>query len=68
MLNLDYSLVWCWRRQRLEKVNSTDRVKSEILRVQEEGKVLHTTKRRKVKFTGHILHRNCFYSTQAVAE
>jgi hypothetical protein len=50
--------MWCWRRK--EKISWTDRVKKEgVLRgVKMERNILHTIKRRKTDWTGHILHRN----------
>jgi hypothetical protein len=52
--------MWCWRR--MEKINLTDRVRNgEVLyRVKEERNILHTIKRRKANWIGHILRRNCF--------
>jgi hypothetical protein len=44
--------MWCWRR--IEKISWTDRV-----RVNEERNILHTIKRRKAYWIGHILRRNC---------
>ena len=40
----------------------TDRVTNEeVLRTVKEGRnILHTTKRRKATWIGHILRRNCF--------
>jgi hypothetical protein len=50
--------MWCWRR--MEKISWTDRVKYEVLhRVKEDRNILHTIKRRKANWTGHILRRNC---------
>jgi hypothetical protein len=51
--------MWCWRR--MEKIIWTDRVRNkEVLhRVKEERNILHTIKRRKAKWIGHILRRNC---------
>jgi hypothetical protein len=51
--------MWCWRR--MEKIIWTDRVrKEEVLhRVKEERNILHTIKRRKANWLGHILRRNC---------
>ena len=47
-----------WRR--MEKINWTDRVINEVLhRVKEEMNILHTIKRRKANWIGHILRRNC---------
>jgi hypothetical protein len=44
----------------LEK-NGEDRVRNEevLHRIKEERNVLHTIKRRKANWIGHILHRNC---------
>jgi hypothetical protein len=42
------------------RISCTDRVKNEVLhRVKEERNILHTTKRRKANWVGHILRRNC---------
>jgi hypothetical protein len=51
--------MWCWRR--LEKISWTDRVRNEevLHRVKEERNVLHTIKRRKANWIGHIWRRNC---------
>jgi hypothetical protein len=51
--------MWCWRR--MEKISWTDRVRNEevLHRVKEEGNIVHTIKRRKVNWIGHILRRNC---------
>jgi hypothetical protein len=51
--------IWYWRR--LEKISCMDRVKiGEVLhRVKGERNILHTVKRRKADWTGHILRRNC---------
>jgi hypothetical protein len=51
--------MWCWRR--MEKISWTDRVRNvEVLhRVKEERNVVHTIKRRKANWIGHILRRNC---------
>jgi len=44
----------------MEKIIWTDRVKNEALqRVKEERNILHTIKRRKANWIGHILRRNC---------
>jgi hypothetical protein len=50
--------MWCWRR--MEKISWTDRVrKEEVLhRVKEERNIVHTVKRRKANWIGHILRRN----------
>jgi hypothetical protein len=50
--------MWCWRR--MERINWTDRVRNEVLHgVKEERNTLHTIKRRKANWIGHILRRNC---------
>ena len=45
----------------MEKISQTDCVRNEdvLHRVQEERNILHTIKRRKAKWMGYILHRNC---------
>jgi hypothetical protein len=45
----------------LEKISWTDRVRNEevLHRVKEDRNILHTIKRRKAKWIGHILRRNC---------
>jgi hypothetical protein len=50
--------MWCWRR--MEKISWTDRVRNEevLQRVKEERTILHTIKRRKGSWIGHILRRN----------
>jgi hypothetical protein len=42
-----------------EEENWTDRVRKEALHRDEERNILRTVKRRKDKWIGHILHRNC---------
>jgi hypothetical protein len=51
--------IWCWRRM---KINWTDRVNNEAVlhRVKEESNILHTIKRRKANWIGHILRRIAF--------
>jgi hypothetical protein len=51
--------MWCWRR--MEKISWTDRVRNEevLHRVKEERNIVHTIKRRKANWIGHILLRNC---------
>jgi hypothetical protein len=51
--------MWCWRR--MEKISWTDRVINEdvLHRVKEERNIVHTIKRRKANWIGHILRRNC---------
>jgi hypothetical protein len=47
----------CWRR--IEKISCADRVRNEVLqRVKEERNILHTIKRRKANWIGHILRKN----------
>jgi hypothetical protein len=52
---------WCWRR--MEKISWTERVRNEdvLHRVKEERNILHTIKRRKTNWIGHILRRNCLH-------
>jgi hypothetical protein len=54
--------VWCWRR--MEKKRWTSRVNNEAVlrRVKEERNILHTIRRKKANWTGHILRRNCLLS------
>jgi hypothetical protein len=51
--------MWWWRR--MEKISWTDRVRNEevLHRVKEERNIVHTIKRRKANWNGHILRRNC---------
>jgi hypothetical protein len=48
----------------MEKISWTDRVNNEAVlhRVKEERNILHTIRRRKVKWIGYILRRNCLLS------
>jgi hypothetical protein len=50
--------MWCWRR--MEKISWTDPVNNEAVlhRVNEESNILHTIRRRKANWIGHILRRN----------
>jgi hypothetical protein len=45
----------------MEKINWTDRVRNEdvLRRVKEERNIVHTIKRRKANWIGHVLRRNC---------
>ena len=45
----------------MEKISWTNRVRSEevLHRVKEERNIIHTVKRRKANWIGHILRRNC---------
>jgi len=49
--------MWCWRR--MERISWTDHVRNEevLLRVKEQMNILHD--KRKAKWIGHILRRNC---------
>jgi hypothetical protein len=51
--------MWCWRR--MEKISWIDRVRNEevLHRVKEERNIVHTIKRRKANWIGHILRGNC---------
>jgi hypothetical protein len=54
--------MWCWRR--MEKISWTDRVNNEVElhRVKAERNILHTIRRRKASWIGHILCRNYLLS------
>jgi hypothetical protein len=54
--------MWCWRR--MEKISWTDHINNEAVlhRVKEERNILHTIRRRKANWIGHIFHRNCLLS------
>jgi len=45
----------------MEKISWTDHVKNEdvLLRVKEQGNILHEIGKRKANWIGHILRRNC---------
>jgi hypothetical protein len=45
----------------MEKVSWTDHVRNEdvLLRVKEQGNILHEIRKRKTNWIGHILRRNC---------
>ena len=51
--------MWCCRRM---EISWTDHVKNEevLLRVNEQGNILHEIRKRKVNLIGHILRRKCF--------
>jgi len=51
--------MWCWRW--MEKIIWTNHVMNEEIlhTVKEERHILHTIKRRKANWIGHILHTNC---------
>ena len=52
-------MIWCWRR--MEKISWSDHVRNEemLLRVNEQGNILHEIRKRKANWVGHILRRNC---------
>jgi hypothetical protein len=54
--------LWCSRR--MEKISSKGRVNNETVlhRVMKERNILHTIRRRKANWIGHILRRNCLLS------
>jgi hypothetical protein len=51
--------MWC--RREMEKISWTNYVRNEevLLRVNEKRNILHETIKRKAKWIGHILRRNC---------
>jgi hypothetical protein len=51
--------MWCGRR--MEKISWADHVRNEevLLRVKEQRNILHEIRKRKAKWIGHILRRNC---------
>jgi hypothetical protein len=51
--------MWCWRR--MEKISWTDHVRNEevLIRVKEQRNIFHEIRKRKAKWIGHILRRNC---------
>jgi len=51
--------MWCWKK--MEKISWTDHVRNEdvLLRVKEQRNILHEISKRKAKWIGHILRRNC---------
>ena len=60
---LESSEMWSWKI--LEKISWTVRVRNEegLLRVKEERNILHTKKRRKFNWIGHILRTNSLKNT-----
>ena len=50
--------ICCWRRM---EISWTDHVRNEemLLRVNEQRNILHEIRKRKAKWIGHILRRNC---------
>jgi hypothetical protein len=61
--NLESSEMWCWRR--IEKTIWTNHVRNEEMLhgVKKERNILHTVKRSKANWIGHILCNNSFYNT-----
>jgi len=53
------SKMWCWRR--MEKISWTEHAKNKevLLRVNEQRNILHEIRKRKSKWFGHIVCRNC---------
>jgi hypothetical protein len=51
--------MWCWRK--MVNISWTDRVRNEkvLHRVKEERNIIHTVRRRKANWIGHILRGNC---------
>jgi len=51
--------MWCWGK--MEKISWTDHVRNEyvLLRVKEQRNILHEIRKRKAKYIGHIMRRNC---------
>jgi hypothetical protein len=54
----------CGAVRRMEKISWTDRVNNEAVlhKVKKERNTLHTIRRRKAVWIGHILRRNCLLS------
>jgi len=50
--------MWCWRKM---DISWTDHVKNDLdlQTVKNERNILHTIRRRKAYWMGHILHSNC---------
>jgi hypothetical protein len=57
--HLEIFKMWYWRR--MEKISWTDHVWNEdvLLRVKDQRNILHEMRKRKAKWIGHILRRNC---------
>jgi hypothetical protein len=50
--------MWCWRR--MEKISCTNCVTNEeVLHRVKDINILHTIKKKKANWIGHILHRKC---------
>jgi hypothetical protein len=50
-----------WRWRMIEKISWNDHVRNEdvLLTVKEQRNILHEIRKRKAKWIGHILRRNC---------
>ena len=57
--NLESFEMWCWRR--MENISWSDHVRNEevLLRVKVQRNILHEIRKRKAKWIGQILRRNC---------
>jgi hypothetical protein len=57
--NLESFEMWYWRR--MEKISWPYHVRNEdvLLRVKEQSNILYEIRKRKAKWIGHILRRNC---------
>jgi hypothetical protein len=57
--HLESFKIWCWKRT--EKNSCTDHVRNEelLLRVREQGTIIHETCKRKENWIGHILCKIC---------
>jgi hypothetical protein len=55
-------IFWPAVQEKIEKISWTDRVRHEevLLRVNEQRNILHEISKRKAKWIGYILRRNCF--------
>jgi hypothetical protein len=51
--------MWCWRRMEKNSWIDRDRNEEVLHRVNEERNIIHTIKRRKDNWIGHILRTNC---------
>ena len=54
----------------MEKISWTDHVRNEevLLRVKEQRSILHEISKRKAKWIGHILRRNCLLREELALE
>jgi hypothetical protein len=57
--HLESFKMWCWRR--MEKISSTDHVRNEdvLLRVKEQRNIVQEIRKRKTKWIGDVLRKNC---------